>query len=89
MSMAPEQTRDKRIILIHTQGPTPGLWVIAGTKHALVGDTYAGAMPPMLGPVPLAGRAGFFGLLAEKPRYIVYREIMVPEGAEVPATQEG
>ena len=74
---------DKRIILIHMRGPTPGLWVIAGTKYQLVGELWEGPMPTVLGPLPLHGRSTCFGLSVERPRYIVYREILGSEYLEL------
>lgn len=68
--------RRRRIVLHETQGPCAGVHRICGVLDQLGPTVTVGDLQLCLPEVPIGTRVAPFGLIAVKPRYILYREIL-------------
>lgn len=68
----------KRIVLITTSGAYRGLYQILGTEDQLRDKMQVTNMPEFVSPVDFLDHQGACSLVAVKPRYILYREIITP-----------
>lgn len=74
----PAITRNQRIVLEHTCGPYAGLHQIVG--HS---DQHGGQQPPALTEpftITPGERMALASLVKSTPRFLLYRELTVPEG---------
>jgi hypothetical protein len=73
----PEISRNQRVVVQHSKGPHKGLYQILGhtddlPKGQVPSTTLATLIPD--------GRPAQIDLVASKPRYLLYREFVAPEG---------
>lgn len=75
----PDISTDKRVVLRVTSGPYAGLHQIVGTVHQAIAAY--GNLPDFLpaAAMPPDGRSAPAGLVAFKPRFVLYKECHGPE----------
>ena len=78
MTISPEQPYDKRVVLQYTKGPLAELWQLLGTVSQLKCSLQATELPAFVDPVDFLDHKGACSLVAVKPRYVHYRELMAP-----------
>ena len=68
----------KRVVLQYTTGPYQSMFQIVGTEDQLP-HPEVGSLPSFVGDLSFSdGRKGGASLVKVKPRYILYRELIMP-----------
>ena len=76
----------KRVVLEYTTGVFKGLWQILGTDDQLKEGLKVEELPSFVSPVQFIDHVGACSLVTVKPRYILYRELIVPDPAATSKT---
>lgn len=71
-----------RVVLEHTQGPTPGLRQILGTLEGVCKVMGVETLPAYIGDVAFGNRTSSVTLVAARETYVLYRENppVLPQG---------
>ena len=79
----------KRIVFRHTQGRWAGLYRILGTTDQLLkADQTMADLPPFLPEVKMIDHVNACSLLAVKPRFVLYQELITPTSYESMSPQQ-
>ena len=69
-----------RVVLEHTQGLWSGIYQILGTTDQVKADTGVGGLPNYIPDIQFGDHVNGASLVACKRSYVLYRELIVPDG---------
>lgn len=75
--LEPPRPFDKRLVLLHLNGPLAGIHQITGARSQL---GHPDQPPPTALAITREGKEVPVGLVASKRTYWLYKEVMVPQG---------
>lgn len=71
-----------RVVLEHTQGARAGMCQILGTLDQVKVDLGVGELPSYIPDINFGDRVNGASLVAAKRSYVLYRELIVPDGLQ-------
>jgi hypothetical protein len=69
-----------RVVLEHTQGARAGLLTILGTTEAIKAGMAVSELPSFIDGINFGDHTNGASLVAVKRSYVLYRELMTPDG---------